>query len=152
MMTRTRPRTSPRTAPRTLGVLLAGALVAGSLVAACGGGASGAPGPTSPAGSAAGSAGSTGSAVATPATPGAGPAADDPKRRLTAAECTEAVDHALGLFANDPAMADAVASLREHRGEMVSECGKTGTLRDYRCLMAAKSAQEMGQCPQPGAE
>lgn len=74
----------------------------------------------------------------------------DPDRRLTRAECTAGVDHAIGLFAAEPAMAAAVKQLRDGRTGFIADCEATGKLRDHECLMAAKNSQELGLCPLPG--
>jgi hypothetical protein len=75
----------------------------------------------------------------------------DPARRLTRAECVEAVDHAVALLEGDPGMASAAAQLRAERDGSIAQCEQTATLRDHRCLMAANTARELGLCPMPGA-
>jgi hypothetical protein len=74
----------------------------------------------------------------------------DPNRRLTRAECTAGVDHAIALFAAEPAMAEATKQLRAGRAGFIADCEATGKLHDHECLMAAKSSQELGLCPLPG--
>ena len=75
----------------------------------------------------------------------------DLARRLTRAECVEAVDHAIALLEGDAAMASAAAQLRAERDGSIAQCEQTATLRDHRCLMAANTARELGLCPMPGA-
>src|SRR6188768_708133 len=74
----------------------------------------------------------------------------DPNRRLTHAECVQGVDHAIALFAADPAMSDAARSMRDGRDGFVAQCEASATVRDHECLMKSKSAHELGLCPLPG--
>jgi hypothetical protein len=74
-----------------------------------------------------------------------------PARKLTTAECTEAVDHAIALFEADAAYAPAAAQMREGRATFVAQCEATATPGDRDCLMKAKTAAELGTCPMPGA-
>ena len=71
-------------------------------------------------------------------------------RRLSPAECEAAVDHAVALLTPDPMSAAAAAQLRTGRVTAVEQCLATATLRDHRCLMAARDARELGLCPMPG--
>jgi hypothetical protein len=80
------------------------------------------------------------------------PAEPDPNRRLTRAECTAGVDHAIALFAADPAMADATKQLRDGRAGFIADCEATGKGHDHECLMAAKTSQALGLCPLPGKQ
>ena len=74
----------------------------------------------------------------------------DPDRRLTRAECTAGVDHAIALFAAEPAMAEATKQLSGGRTGFIADCEATGKLHDHECLMNAKTSQELGLCPLPG--
>jgi hypothetical protein len=48
-------------------------------------------------------------------------------------------------------MKAAAAQLRGERAQSIAQCEATATLRDHRCLMASKTATELGHCPMPGA-
>lgn len=78
------------------------------------------------------------------------PAQPDPNRRLTRAECTAGVDHAIALFAAEPTMADTAKQLSGGRAGFIADCEATGKLHDHECLMNAKTSQELGLCPLPG--
>ena len=80
--------------------------------------------------------------------PAPAPAADD--RGLTHGECAEAIDHAIALFDADPAMSSAAQMMRDGRERFITQCEGGATLRDHRCVMDAKTAHELGLCPQPG--
>ena len=72
----------------------------------------------------------------------------DPDRRLTKAECTESVDHAIALFEVD--QPDAAKMMRDGRDGAIAQCEATARVRDHECLMKAKTSSELGLCPMPG--
>jgi hypothetical protein len=76
--------------------------------------------------------------------------ASDPNRRLTGAECTEGVDHAIALFDREPAMADAAKAMRDGRAGFIAQCEATALAHDHACLMKSKTAHDLGLCPMPG--
>lgn len=78
------------------------------------------------------------------------PLGEDPGRRLTEAECENAVTHAIALIEAAPEAAAFASQMKDHRAERIAECRKTATLRDHRCLMNAKTFNELGLCPMPG--
>jgi hypothetical protein len=82
----------------------------------------------------------------------AGGLGEDPARRLTVTECETAVDHATALLDADPAGGDLAAQMKSAREDHVAACVKTGTLRDYRCLLGSHDLTDLGRCPMPGAE
>jgi hypothetical protein len=96
------------------------------VAAACGGGKKEGTGPTQP------------------AAPDAAPAA--PTGVLTPAECEQAIDHIAALYEAHPEGAEAAQQIREQRAGLVEEYVKTGTREDYECLVAAKTADEVGNC------
>jgi hypothetical protein len=69
---------------------------------------------------------------------------------LTEAQCTEAIDHAIVLVRANPDMAGLADGIEADKATHVADCLKTGTQKDYDCLMAAKSFEEMGMCEEPG--
>lgn len=74
----------------------------------------------------------------------------NPDRKLTRAECTQGVDHAIALFDAEPEMVGAAKSMRDGRAGFITQCETVATLRDHECLMAAKTSHELGLCPMPG--
>jgi hypothetical protein len=81
----------------------------------------------------------------------AAPLGEDLGRRLTEAECDRAIDHALALVDDEPGAGDHATQLRGDRAARIAACVEVGTLRDHRCLMAARSFQDLGGCAIPGA-
>ena len=75
----------------------------------------------------------------------------DPNRRLTRAECTAGVDHAIALFDAEPAMAGAATMMRDGRAGFIQQCEAVATVRDHECLMKSKTSHELGLCPLPGS-
>ncbi|MDQ3335267.1 MAG: hypothetical protein M4D80_08895 [Myxococcota bacterium] len=73
----------------------------------------------------------------------------DPNRRLTKAECTEGVDHAIALFEREP-MPDVAKSMRDGRAGFIAQCEATALAHDHACLMKSKTAHDLGLCPMPG--
>jgi hypothetical protein len=91
-------------------------------------------------------------AVPAPApAPATQPGSEASTRRVTHQECVEAVDHEVALLVADPALAPAGEQLRTERENSIAQCEATATLADHRCLMASKTASELGRCPMPGA-
>lgn len=82
----------------------------------------------------------------------AGHLGEDPSRHLTEPECQTAIDHATALLEANPSGADLAEEMKSARDEHVAACVKTGTLRDYRCLMGSHDLTELGRCPMPGRE
>src|SRR5689334_1142150 len=91
----------------------------------------------------------------TPVAPEAAPAAETPAvagagdGKLTEAQCTASLDHAIELFKADAQMAEMVPKLEEQKATFVQQCLEKGEQKDYDCLMAAKTVQELGQCEEP---
>jgi hypothetical protein len=80
--------------------------------------------------------------------PDAAPLGEDPARRLTVTECSIAIDHAIELLAHH----ELSDELKTGRDAHVTACVQTGTLRDYRCLMASRDLTELGRCPLPAGD
>lgn len=75
------------------------------------------------------------------------------KGELSAAECDQISDHELdvivlsaGIDPSMKAMLKEQAASDPNLAGMKSECLKNGTRAQYKCMMAAKSKDEIGQC------
>jgi hypothetical protein len=74
------------------------------------------------------------------------PAADG---KLTQAQCSEALDHAITIMEADEKAKAYAPKMHEAHDQLVSDCAEKGTKKDYDCLMAAKTFAELGGCEEP---
>lgn len=78
------------------------------------------------------------------------PVGEDLDRRLTEGECEAAVAHAIQLLEAEPSARAFAEQMKLDPEARVAECLDTGRLRDHRCLMTARTFDELGRCPMPG--
>jgi hypothetical protein len=88
-------------------------------------------------------------AAPAPAPAEAAGAAGDPEGKLTETQCNDALTHAEDLMANDERTKANVQMMKDAHAQLVAQCLEKGNQKDYDCLMAAKTFDELGKCEQP---
>jgi hypothetical protein len=87
--------------------------------------------------------------VAKTAAPSETPGQQNPEAALDEAQCNEAIDHAVEVLKADPQTAAAADTIAADKAPHVAECLKSGNRKDYDCVMAAKTAADLGACEPP---